>query len=310
MALNLGEMQATIRDAFKEFGYTPTPEEINSLIPSAKYSREQGSSAVAQYVLAKKSFMEQRANDPLQKVLDSYKTFYAAQQARAQGLESEAKELYGQLTQKLSSAPKLFGEFTPEQINQYLAPLKQTFNESGAAVETAAARRGLGGSSTELNALSENERKFKENTLAQGLQVGMTQQQLQAAAIQQEIMRRTGLLQGAIGAQENALAGQAGVGSQLSKQEFDATNTMIGLPAYLQGQSAQEHALAMADKGPSLWDQIDRGISTASNFKNLFSLGGGDGGKKGGSPRSGMPNFGPDTASGSSVGADSFIMAA
>lgn len=227
------DVQAT----FKKFGLDATPEEISSFSGVDLGNFDQ---FVSDYVMTKKNLAEQKANDPLQKVLDAQKTFASAQQAAAAGYGKEANDLFSQLRDLMGGAPKLFGNLTPEQVDQYLAPLKQTFNEADATAQTGNAARGLAGSSIEANARAGEATKFKGQVLSKGLDVGMTQQQLQGNVLQNEINRKNGLLLGANNNVVSALGLQNQSAGQLSNISQQDANLLSSLPNYLRAQSLQE----------------------------------------------------------------------
>src|SRR4051794_35649803 len=118
-----GARNFNIFDAFQQFGYYPTQEEINAIAPSFEGRTDPGqigNSAVAQYVLHKKAEAERQANDPLaalQKKMDDSTTL----------MKNQVQGLYGQLQDVLGSAPELFGNMKPDQIATYLAPLQDSF---------------------------------------------------------------------------------------------------------------------------------------------------------------------------------------
>ena len=104
--------------------------------------------AIAEYANYKKSESDRQASDPLV-------AYQQLEQQYATDSIAQANNLYGQLQDLQSSAPKLFGELTPDQINQYLAPLQTAFKQSVSQVQGVLASRGLGASSTEANALAQ-----------------------------------------------------------------------------------------------------------------------------------------------------------
>lgn len=255
-----GAPNFNIYDVFKSFGYTPTQAEINQLAPSfmgRKDVYQIGSSAVAQYVETQRKIQEQQANDPLIKYVEEQKT-------RAADLSTKAQDLYGQQQKILSSAPQLFGNLTPDQINEYLAPVVQSAKENSANLEGAFARRNLAGSSIEANALTGANREFLQNVLAQGLNIGLNQQKQQSDSIEKQIAQLFN--------QAGISTSQVGAGtSQLSQQDFNNAQTLIGLPSFLNAQSLQRELIAKQLEGPSLIDKIGSGLNLAQNFLNFFS---------------------------------------
>ena len=227
-----------IAGVFESFGYTPSQEDIDMLIPafSGKYDAGiTGTTAVANYVNAIKMEEERRANDPLAKLVEEQRT-------RTAELETEASGLYDQLKGIIEKSPKLFGSLSEEQIDQYLAPIKQASLETSARVEGAMGRRGLAGSSIEAGALSEQNRLFQQQALASGLQVGLSQQEQQARAVQQrlsDVYGRAGLL---------TQLGSAGTG-QISTQNLGQSQYLSQLPIYLQELANQRNASLEAARG-------------------------------------------------------------
>lgn len=249
-----------VETAFKNFGLSATPEEI------AQFSGVDyvgGGTAIANYVQTKKSMLEREANDPLKKVLEAQQTFTAAQQARAEGLTKESDALFTQLMGKLSEAPKLFGNLTPEQINTYMAPIK-------AQVEGDIARRGLAGSSTEINALTQNATKA-------GLDVGRELQTQQASALQNEIASKRGLLSGAVNATAQGLNMQGNTAGEISQGARDDERFLSSLPLYLRSYAAQELANWKAGQKQKkgilgTMSDISQGIDLAGNILSLGGL--------------------------------------
>lgn len=222
--------QQTITDAFRDFGYKPDPAEIDLfdqiLRVGGKGSEGSARSSVGAYVEAQKQISERRKNDPLNP--------YVKQEAdRAKQYESLSQDAYDKLTQLYQTAPKLFGSMTPDQMDQYLAPLQDQYSRALSSVEGAFNRRGLVGSNIEASSLGEQDRLFKQNVLATGLQVGQQQQQDLGNAYQN---RSAALLQGAQGAYNN----QGNALSQLSKLSADEYSMLASLPSYLQGQALQQ----------------------------------------------------------------------
>jgi len=218
-----------LRKEFEAFGYTPTDAELAQFVPiaSAKYTGSAGATgSVASYVQAVRLEQERKGNDPLNKVIADERGFFNETEARIANLEG-----------RTTGPIELFGGLSEDQINKYLAPLGQQTKESSARLAGASARRGITGSSTEYNALAENERKYRENVLASGLDVGMTERN-----------RLTSLLEQQYGLLPGSLSRQAEIAGQQSSQEASATQFQQELPLYLRGISAQEEAIAAAIK--------------------------------------------------------------
>lgn len=256
---------------FGQFGLTPSPEELTAF-QGLDYIG--GGSAIADYVLTKNTLAKQQAEDPLNKVMAAEKTFGEAQQLAAQGYGKRADALYSQLQEIMGQAPKLFGNFTPEMIDQYIAPLKTTFSAADASAQTGAAARGLAGSSIEANARNDQSRLFKENVLNTGLNVGMSQQQLQQKAIQDEIARQSGLLMGSNANALSAFGLQQGAAGQLSQNQQQNALLLSSLPNYLQAQNLQQLAMRNANKSPSPWGAIGTLAGTALGAGAGFLVGG------------------------------------
>lgn len=249
-----------VKDWFKNFGVDATPEEV-AMFTGVDYIG--GGSAIGNYVATKKAQAERQANDPLKAVLAAQKSFGEAQAALASGDRDTAAKLYDQLFSTLQTAPKLFGNMTPEQVNTYLAPIK-------ASVEGDSARRGLTGSSTEMNALT-------GNTLKAGLDVGLTLQDKQAAAIQSEINRRTQLVGTATGAQANALGLQGQAAGVLSQEGQQDQELLSSLPLYLRSYVAQalaaDRAAQKQKKGIlGVMSDISTGINLGGNILSMGAL--------------------------------------
>ncbi len=223
-----------IAGVFKQFGYTPTEAEISSLRPS--FAEGMGgnvaTSAVGQYVNFKNEEAERQKNDPL-----------AALQTKMEDnvtlMKNQITGLQGQLQDTLSAAPELFGSLTPDQIQTYLKPLQDTFKQQMSTVQSTIASRGLAASSTENNALAHTDQQFKNQVFSTGLQVGMTQQQAKAQALQTQINNLFGLT----GHEEGLSASAA---AQRSSQNLGQSNLISSLPSFLNAQSAQEAAFNKA----------------------------------------------------------------
>lgn len=245
-----------IASVFQSFGYSPTAAEIAALKPSfgEGFGASTAISAVGQYVNFKRSADEFAKNDPLN-----------ALQTRMNGIidqnTASVKGLYQQLQDTLSAAPKLFGSLTPDQINEYLAPLQTEFKAQLASVQSATAARGLAASSTENNAMAQTDQNFKENTLSAGLNVGIQSQKDKAAAIQQQISNLFGQTGQAMG-----ITGQAA--GQKSAQDLGQSNLIASLPSFLNANSAQMAAFMKQfnpDTGgfQNMFDQVTGDINKA-----------------------------------------------
>lgn len=266
-----------VKKYLQDYGLTPTAEEIASL--GGLTSGYGGEQAIAQYALAKKQQMERVANDPLNKVLAAQQSFTAAQDAAAKGDFASADKLFEELRGVMGEAPKLFGNLTPEQVDQYIAPLKQQFAEADAATQTGSGVRGLTGSSVEANARAGEATKFKQNLVSTGLTVGMTQQQQKETLMQQEIARRSGVGTSRVAATATGLGLQGQSGGQLSSQAQADQALLSSLPAYLRAQVLSELAVrksmeefdsgSFARKFNSITGMVNTGLNTATNLVNF-----------------------------------------
>lgn len=240
------QLRNVITQAFSSFGYTPSEEEIQQLIPivnTQSGGAERGTAAVANYVQTVRAQQERKKNDPLNQVIADEKGFFNDSQRQAKENEDKSQSEQGRLESKLNEAPKLFGSLTPEQIDQYLAPTSRAAAESGARLEGDAARRGITGSSTEFQTLADNEKKYREDVLSQALQIGQQQQQLQAAAIQNNVTNLKGTATQFRGFMPGSLQRQGVIAGQQSTAAQDDMNYLNQLPLYLRGLSAQEAAV-------------------------------------------------------------------
>lgn len=281
----------SVYGAFQRYGYTPTQQELDMFASAfmGRHNAEQtGLAAVSDYVNAKKTEAERQANDPLK-----------AYQEKAAQLQdqmfTQANTLYGQLQDLLSSAPELFGGLTPDQVQQYLAPLKTSFDQVNAQVQTDAARRGAAGSSLEAQATAQQTEKFKENVLATGLQVGINQKGQKAQSIQQQI-------QNLLGIGSTAFSAQGAAAAQRSAQDLSQSNLITSLPFFERQAALQTNAIldAQANKGGLLskfYDitgAINQGMDTLENVafipQQLKSQGGASSASRIGlSPTGAMP---------------------
>lgn len=242
--------QFSIFKWFTDFGYEPSAAEVDAFLVLAGGSPQdlqRGRSMIANYVHAVQTAQEANANDPTRQVLADEKGFFNSQQQRAVTLEGSADQVYGELKSTFGQAPKLFGGLDESQIDQYLDPLKSSFAESGASTQTAAARRGLTGSSTELNAINENERKFKENVLKTGLDVGLSEQGVQRQILQNRINQLQADYQQAYGFLPGSLARQGGIAQNIAASDMNTALLKGSLPLYLRSYSSNE---ALAGKQP------------------------------------------------------------
>jgi hypothetical protein len=235
--------EANIVNSFLGFGYEPTKEEVQSLIPTSagEGGYQRGQAAVADYVRAQKAAQERVANDPLNAVRDE-------ERGRASSLETQSGDLFQQALNIYKAAPQLFGGLQPDQIQQYLAPLQEQFKTGLAGVEGAFGRRNLAGSSIEANSLAEQQRLYQQNVLATGLQLGLDQQTNQANLLSN---RSSTLFSGAEGSRGRLLSGTG----QLSSQAYDESQFLASLPVYLRQLAMQERAMQEASSGTD-WGSI------------------------------------------------------
>lgn len=257
-----GAPNFSVLDAFKSFGYYPTQAEIDALAPSFEGRIDPGTigrNAVAQYVNYQNQIAQFKANDPL----------VSLQKEMGEAIDLQTKQvqgLYGQLQDTLTSAPKLFGSLTPDQINEYLKPLQTAFTSQLSQVQGAMASRGVAGSSTENNALAATDQQFKEQTLATGLSIGQQQQTARASSIQAQIAQLFGL----VGTETGVKGAAAG---QQSKQDLATSNLVGSLPSFLNAQSAEEEQIAKSNQGGGFWDTFNKvtsGINKATDtLENL-----------------------------------------
>ncbi len=264
-----GAPNVNIMDVFKSFGYTPTQAEITAMAPSFEGRfdiMEIGTSAVAQYVNAKQAEAEREKNDPLVALQTRMDDSVALMKNQVQGL-------YSQLQDTLSAAPQLFGSLTPDQIQQYLAPLKTSFDKQMANVQGIMGSRGLGASSTENQALADTNKQFQEQVFSTGLGVGLDAQKNKATAIQAQINNLFGLT----GQEEGISAGAAG---QRSQQNLGQSNLIASLPFFLDQAASQRSQMAEAENAKGgFWDKfykvtggINQGLNTFNNLnRNVFS---------------------------------------
>ncbi len=297
-----GAPNFNIQDVFEQFGYYPTQAEVNAMSSSFEgtYNGGQiGTSAVAQYVNFKQQEATREANDPLGALQTKMDDSVNQMKQQVQGL-------YGQLQDTLSAAPQLFGSLTPDQIQQYLAPLKTSFDQQMAQVQGIAASRGLGASSTEANALAQTNEQFQQQVFSTGLQVGQTAQTNKANAIQAQINNLFGLT----GQEEGISANAAQTRSQ---QNLGQSNLMASLPYFLDQSAAQQQQIAQQQaQAGGFWNTFNKvtsGINTATGTAANLMGKQGLTGIFGGSDSSMAPKAASAPAAGSTptVGAANFM---
>lgn len=229
--------QKVAAHAFQSFGIKASPEEISAF--ANVYHSENGgnalavNSAVSNYLQTKQRFQELNANDPTQQVMADEKGFFNSTQARAAGYEKDASGVYQQMKDLAGKAPQLFGNLTPEQIDQYLAPVTRAAKENSANLETAASRRGLAGSSTELQSLADANRAYKENVLSAGLTIGQQQQQQQLGIMGQRQSQLFASGENANAMLPGILNSEAQLATNRQNQLTDQANYMNQLPLFL-----------------------------------------------------------------------------
>lgn len=278
---------------FQSFGYTPTQAELDSLAgafggANNAQTKAAGVSAVAQYVNYQNQIKQFEANDPLNALQTRMNNIIDQNTKSVQNLSS-------QLQSTLSAAPQLFGSLTPDQIQTYLKPLQDTFNQQLSQVQGAIASRGLAASSTENNALAQTNQEFQNQVFSTGLSVGLQSQQNQANALQEQINNLFGQTGQAIG-----VTGQAA--GQKSAQDLSQSNLLASLPSFLNAQALQTGQFnTNATRGNSFLDtfnQVTSGINTGiDTIGNLMTLG-----KNINTPFGGVSNAGPVASVPSSSG--------
>jgi hypothetical protein len=250
-----------VAKTFKSYGIDLSPAEVD--IFAGSDSGPSLAQAMANFANTKSQQLKLEASNPL-------KTFLEEEKQRRVQYQSQAEILYKQLQDTISAAPKLFGGLTSEQVQQYIAPIAQATREGSANLEGNFARRGIAGSSIEANALADAQRKYQENVLNTGLNVGMNTQQAQASAIQNRINKLFG--------QTSQSTGLLGSGAEkLTSDMYSNMNTLTTLPYFLKAMQQQEALFNKQMEGPGLWDKIDRGINTASNVGKLYATSGASG---------------------------------
>ena len=233
-----GESAANVEGYLKQYGIVnPTDAEIAMFTGLDTVEGGAAGAAMAAYANSVQAEQTRQANDPLA----AYQTL---EQQYASDSIAQAGNLYTQLQDLQSQAPKLFGEFTPDQINEYLKPLQTAFTSSVSQVQGVLASRGLGASSTEANALAQTNQQFQENVLQTGLNIGLTSQQNKAQSMQQQIQNLFGL-----GTQANAQAGAAA--GQRSAQNLSQSYLIASLPYFLRSRLIRRSSLRSRPTTPT-----------------------------------------------------------
>lgn len=268
-----------VRQQLIQFGISdPTEAEIH--IFSGMDTGYGAMQAISEYANTMEKEQERQRNDPL-KAFQDMATEFSKDQI------NQSKVLQTQLQDLSASAPKLFGSLTPDQVQEYLKPLQQSFKEASAVTETAAARTGTAGSSLSAQAQSQQQEKFQENVLSTGLSVGMTEKQNQEQIMAQRIAQLYGGGASALGLVGNA-AGQR------SAQDLSQSNLIASLPYFLR-QSAlnEEQAKKTQEKANSggflkkfydVTGAINQGMNTFQNLAMVPQQFKSQGGSPGGSP--------------------------
>jgi hypothetical protein len=242
---------ANVKRTMESFGFKPTDAEVAQFTGIDFVG---GGAAIANYVNTRTQQLQAEANNPL-------KEFMAQETTRRADFEKQSTQLYDQLQQTISAAPKLFGSLTPEQIQAYIAPITQASKEGSSNLEGDYARRGITGSSIEANALADMQRKYQENVLSQGLTIGMNEQQTAVNAIQNRLTQ----LFGAASQGTNLLGSAA---SNLTTDQFNNMNSITQLPLYLQAANQQLIASRKASEpGKQSWmDDLNKDLTTTKNI--------------------------------------------
>lgn len=248
--LDTATRQAKIYTWFQDFGYNATQEEIDSFLILAggtSQDLQRGKSMVANYVHAVKTAQEAAANDPSRQVLADEQGFFNTQQQRAVKLEGSADQVYAELQGTFGKAPKLFGGLEEGQVEAYLDPVRRLSEERSAGLQTAAARRGLLGSSTEMNALADEERQFRENVLKTGLDIGREEQGVKRQVLQNRINQLQADYQQAYGFLPGSLGRKGSVAQNIGASDMNVALLKGSLPLYLRSYSTNE---ALAGRQP------------------------------------------------------------
>lgn len=278
------QLRNVITQAFGAFGYHPSETEIEQLIPIVNTKTggaERGRAAVANYVQTVRKQQERKKNDPLNQVIADERGFFSDSERQAQEYQDKAQGEQKRLESKISEAPKLFGSLTPEQVDQYLKPTSRAAEESSARLEGAAARRGIAGSSTELQTLADSERKYREDVLSQALQLGLQLKEAEANAIQGNVNSLTNTGTQFRGFMPGSLQRQAGIAGVQSEMAFDEANYLNELPIYLRGISSQENAIEEAIRAR---EEAAKQSKKSGLFRTVGSVVGGVGGAVVGGP--------------------------
>lgn len=131
---------------------------------------------------------------------------------------------------------------TPDQIQQYIAPITQATQQQLGQVTGQMASRGLGGSSIEANAMAQNQALYQQNVLQTGLGIGQQQQQNQANAL-----IGLGGQQFGAGQQQYGLGAQyAGLAQGSAGQQSDLSSLIAGLPSQFTNQALGQNAALQA----------------------------------------------------------------
>lgn len=252
--------QQDVQKFLGDFGVTATPDIMASFSGLDDIDALQ---LLGDYATSVKAETARQASDPL----NSYIKMAGDYTTQMMG---QAQTMYGQMQDLLSSAPKLFGNLTPDQVNEYLSPLQDAFTQAQAQTSGDFARRGLTGSSTEASALSQGTTTFEENVLSQGLSVGQQAQTAQASAMAARIQQ---LMTGA--GQTFGLEGQAT--GQKSAQDLSQSNLLASLPYFLQqsDQATMANYKAQNNKGTGFLNslgQVNQAINLGGNILSLGML--------------------------------------
>ena len=259
-----------VQQAFADFGYNASPQEVDSLVTSIGSDNQAGVifGEVGDYVQAHQQI--KAAQGQVSDVISTAGQMAGDAQARAGQFLTQAgttagqgSSAYAQAANIYEQAPQLFGSMTPDQIAAYLAPLQTTFNYGLGQVQGAAAQRGLAGSSLEAQAMAQAQQQFQQNVLQQGLNVGMTQQQNRAQVLQ----ALANQLFGQAGTQYNLASNQYSLLPSFLSTQLQGANINAGLSEDLAQLAPQLNALANSNS--ALYNQTNQ----SSGFGSL--LGGG-----------------------------------
>lgn len=238
-----GARNFNVESVFESFGYTPTQQEVDALAPAfeGRTNIEQtGRSAVSNYVIAHQQI--QGTQSSIQGELLSEQEAEKMSQSLGKIYEEQGQEAYNKAADVYSQAPKLFGSMTPDQIDQYLAPVTQATQKQQGVIDSQSAARGLGGSSIEANAKAQEQGIYKQNVLSQGLGVGMNQQDQMA-----KILQSLGAQKYGASGQQYGLAGQySGQAAQSAANMLPGANMMAGLGMNSANSAILQNAMQMA----------------------------------------------------------------